>query len=454
MSLLRNLFGRTVAPAPRAATPAGTRANGAATAIDGTTAGPESRKIADEAARLDDEGRHTESLALVTQALQSAPADAELLFAQGRALLAAGRSREALAAYLLARDNGLSTPAFLQHLGWAFLGAGAANEAEGLLRKAVVDDPENWKARFGLAKALQARGQISEAMEHYEGVLARNPGEIESILNLGVCRIATGDAVAAESQFRRAIALAPEHANTWNSLGVALEHQRRHAEARDAYQRATQIESKGDAAGGSYVNLALSLQGDGRTSEALQVLERNLARHGGADAHGNYAQALRLAGRLAEGWTHFEFRWLREPLLGSRPSLAKPVWKGQDLRGKTILLRAEQGLGDTLQFIRYAPHVKAQGATVLLSAQSALREVLRDFPGVDRMLGPDDSLPHIDYYVHLLSLPGIFATALDSIPADVPYLRADPARVERWSKRLDQSKAFNVGIVWAEDSTM
>ncbi len=445
MSLLRNLFGRKVTPAPRAAA----TAVGAVPAADGTIVGPESGKIADEAARLDDVGRHTESLALVSRALQTAPADAELLFAKGRALLAAGRSREALAAYLVARDNGLSTPSFLLHLGWAYLGAGAANEAEGLMRKVVVDDPENWKARFGLAKALQARGRIAEAMDNYEGVLARNPDEIESMLNLGVCRIAVGDAAAAEAQFRRALALAPAHASAWNSLGVALEHQRRHSEAREAYERATQIESKGNAVGGSYVNLALSLQGEGRTAEALEVLERNLARHGGADAHGNYAQALRLAGRLAEGWTHFEFRWLREPLLSSRPSLAKPVWRGQNLRGKTILLRAEQGLGDTLQFIRYAPHVKAQGATVLLSAQSALRDLLRDFPGVDRMLGPDDSLPHIDYYVHLLSLPGVFATALDSIPADVPYLRADPARVERWSKRLDNSKAFNVGIVWA-----
>ena len=204
---------------------------------------------------------------------------------------------------------------------------------------------------------------------------------------------------------------------------------------RDAYQRATQIESKGDAAGGSYVNLALSLQGDGRTirSAASARAQPGTARRR-RRARQLCAGVNALAGRLAEGWTHFEFRWLREPLLGSRPSLAKPVWKGQDLRGKTILLRAEQGLGDTLQFIRYAPHVKAQGATVLLSAQNALRELLRDFPGVDRMLRPDDSLPHIDYYVHLLSLPGIFAhelairfrpTSLTCVPI--------PPRVERWA---------------------
>ena len=449
MSLLRNFFARTAPSEPRVE-PSSTPTTAASVPqAQGAVANRESREIADEAARLDDAGRHAQSLALVSRALLITPADPDLLLAKGRTLVAWGRPREAIAALLRATDNGLRNSVVQLHLGWAYLGAGAGEEAERWMREAVATDPEDWRAHFGLAKAQQSLGRSAEAIASFEAVLARNPDEIESVLNLGVCRIASRDATAGEAQFRSALALMPGQAGAWNNLGVALEHQGKHSAARDAYERATQIESEGEANGGSYVNLALSLVEDGQTVSAIELLERHLPRHGGADAHGHYAQALRLAGRLPEGWTHFEFRWLKEPLLSSRPSLAKPAWTGQDLRGKTILLRAEQGLGDTLQFIRYASHVKAQGATVLLAAQSALRGLLRGIPGVDRVLGPEDSLPDIDYYVHLMSLPGLFATGLQSIPADVPYLQADSVRTQHWAQRLGDAKELNVGLVWA-----
>ena len=406
------------------------------------------RSLGARAGALVDDGRFAEALALVAAPLAATPDDPELLFTKGRTLLAWGRAREALAVLVDAQARGLRTPDFHALLGWTLLGTGAPVAAERWMREAVAVDSDAWRAHAGLAKALQAQGRTAESIASFERALELRPDEIETIVDLGVCRMALHDAVAAEASFRSAIALDAGHANAWNNLGVALEHQRRHDEAREAYARAVRIEAGDAATGGSYVNLALSLQGAGRTTEALDVFERNLPLRAGADAHGNYAQALRTAGRLPEGWTHFEFRWLREPMLSSRPSLARPVWTGQDLRGKTILLRAEQGLGDTLQFIRYAPHVKALGATVLLSAQRALKEVLRGVAGVDRLLWPEDTLPPIDYYVHLLSLPGVFASGLDSIPGGVPYLQADAERSRHWSQRMQKS-VLNVGVVWA-----
>jgi len=159
------------------------------------------------------------------------------------------------------------------------------------------------------------------------------------------------------------------------------------------------------------------------------------------------------AGRLPEGWGQFEFRWLREPSLSFRPRFGKPVWAGQPLTGKTILLRAEQGMGDAIQFIRYATQLKTLGATVRAGVFGGLEELMRTVSDVDQVHGPNDLAPAIDFYIHMMSLPGIFGTDLGSIPANVPYLHADADRGERWAQRLGEKKRRAVGIVWAGSPT-
>ncbi len=132
---------------------------------------------------------------------------------------------------------------------------------------------------------------------------------------------------------------------------------------------------------------------------------------------------------------------MRAPLLQLRPGFNRPVWAGQDLAGKVILLRAEQGFGDIIQFVRYAPLVKALGATVLLQVRDGLERLSRGFAGIDRVLdrSKSESVPHFDFYINLPSLPRIFNTTLESIPADIPYLHADAADVARWVSKLGQS---------------
>src|SRR5205823_2226935 len=126
---------------------------------------------------------------------------------------------------------------------------------------------------------------------------------------------------------------------------------------------------------------------------------------------------------MPEGWHEFAFRWLREPSLSFRPRFGRPVWAGQVLHGRTILLRAEQGVGDTIQFIRYARRLKTLGATVYFGGFTSLEDLIRGVEGVDQVFGPNDRAPDFDFYVHMMSLPLIFGTDLESIPADVPYLR-------------------------------
>ena len=176
-------------------------------------------------------------------------------------------------------------------------------------------------------------------------------------------------------------------------------------------------------------NLSLALMEQVRPEEAEQCLRDALAeRPDYAEARANLALALLMMGRLEEGWRAYESRWQVEAMGGPAPVLSQPRWTGQALNGETVLLYAEQGFGDTLQFCRYAPMVAAAGGRVVLVVPKALRRVMTTLDGVAEVLTEeDDVLPAFDYHCPLLSLPFAFGTTLQTIPAAVPYLHADPA---------------------------
>ena len=188
---------------------------------------------------------------------------------------------------------------------------------------------------------------------------------------------------------------------------------------------------------------------DLRTTEANALLERNLPRWPDPNAHYLYAHLLLRAGHLPEGWKQQDFRWMLEPLLSLRGRLNVPVWRGQDLRGKSILIRPEQGLGDTLMFIRYAPLIKALGPTVLLQSWRGLGGIDAIIPGVDVVIPHGAALPAFDYWIQLMSVPAVFRTTVDSTPGAVPYLGVDPERARQWPMRLGFRDDLKVGLVWA-----
>jgi hypothetical protein len=152
-------------------------------------------------------------------------------------------------------------------------------------------------------------------------------------------------------------------------------------------------------------------------------------------------------GRFEQGWPGYEWRW-KVNEFGSLSPLHQPQWDGSPLEGRTILIRAEQGLGDTLQFIRYIPLVHQRGGRVIVLSQPPLTRLLACIPGVERLLAYGDPVPEFDVHVPLLSLPGLLGTTLQTVPADVPYLEAEPALVEAWRHRLGPCSGFKVGIVW------
>ena len=409
----------------------------------------EQRQILSESNAHNAAGRYAAALSLIAGGLAENPNEPQLLFARASTLFHWDRFREALDPYLRAESLGLEHDMLFLQLGWTHFYLGNLGEAEGWMRRAITRRSDDSKAHYALGVVLRAQKRITEAVESYEQALRLSPDNINCLINLGVCKIDQGDPTAAERLLRRAIELNPNRAMAWDNLGVALHRQDRFSEAFAVFDRSEQLEIETGENVDSFVNFANALRDNGQIQDAIDRFEGNLAQRPNVYGHGQYALALLTAGRLREGWRQAEFRWIQEPLLSQRPSFAKPVWTGQDLRGKTILLRSEQGFGDTIQFIRYAPLVKALGATVLVQVRSGLEGVTARVAGIDRFVRPGDPIPEFDFHIHLLSLPGLFGTDIDSIPADVPYLSVEPGRASYWANRLPSRSELKVGLAWA-----
>ncbi len=158
-------------------------------------------------------------------------------------------------------------------------------------------------------------------------------------------------------------------------------------------------------------------------------------------------------GDFRDGWKQYEYRWKKKHFVSERPSYPQPMWRGEkDLHGKTIFLRAEQGLGDTIHFVRYVPLIAALGARVLLGVQPPLKAIAPTVPGVAQVFSDGDALPDFDLYCPLLSLPLAFETELATIPANIPYIRPYQERLAKWRGRMPDSGRLRVGICWAGTS--
>ena len=394
-------------------------------------------------------GRYAASLALVERALAVKPDEPALLLARASTLFAWRRCREARESCLRAEALGLRSKALYLHLGWSCFALGKLEQAEAAMRKAVSVDPDAWEAHSNLAVVLQAQKRLEEAGMSYKRSLAAHPSDFDSRIGLGNCFLGQDDVLAAEVQFRQAVKLDAYRAIGWRHLGMAIVRQERYAEAIETFAHADSLDEKNAEDSGSFVSLAIALAEEGRSFEAHTLYRARLARQPDVEGHYAYALSLLTTGHFAEGWQQYEFRWLRASAPSLRLELPCPAWAGQDLSGKTILLHVEQGFGDFIQFARYIPLLKAVGATVILRLSRPLKNLSRSFDGIDRILERDDVLPDCDYCIYVASLPRAFGTDLSSIPAEIPYLHAEPERAARWARRLGARDALRVGLAWA-----
>ena len=221
------------------------------------------------------------------------------------------------------------------------------------------------------------------------------------------------------------------------------------AEAEASFQEALRLAPRHVEA---HDNLASTYRKQGRLEEAAACYDLALwLDPQSATTRWNRSLVLLHMGSFREGWAEYEWRWRRPkaPVLGGRQrAFGRPLWDGSPLGGRRLLLHMEQGLGDMFQFIRYADLVKQRGATVMVESPALVLPLLSTCPGIDRAVAEGDPLPEFDVHCPLLSLPRLLETTLETIPAKVPNLFAEPQRIAHWRQRLEKLRGFKIGIAW------
>jgi tetratricopeptide (TPR) repeat protein len=296
--------------------------------------------------------------------------------------------------------------------GAALAAAGQFEAARVQFDAALAVVPRHLKALGNRASVLHLLGQVDAALASNDQALAIDPDRLDTLYNRGLMLLELGRLDAALECFDRVLAREPDHAAALGNRGTVL-------------------------------------QGLGRLPEAIAAFRRVRAlRPDDATACVNESLAHLAAGDYATAWPLYERRW-ETRLHAGRPEFTQPQWRGEaDIAGKTILLYAEQGFGDTLQFCRYAP-LLASRAHVVLLVPSALRRLLATLSDRVTVIDETNPLPPFDLQCPLLSLPLAFNTRVGSIPADVPYLSADQSALARWRQRLDRLPGRKIGLVWA-----
>jgi Tfp pilus assembly protein PilF len=321
--------------------------------------------------------------------------------------------------------------------------AGDYPRAEHACRQVVEQNPWVADAWFILGVASQLQGKLADSVDQYRRAISLVPYNAEAWNNLGASLSKLRRPEEAEPCLRQALRLAPAYPEAHNNLGNALQAQGRYEEAKTSYRRALELRP---GYVGAHDNLGLVVHAQGRLAEAVECYSEALRLDPDyAQGHMNRALAWLQMGDFERGWVEYEWRW-KCPEHGD-PHLAQPWWDGSPLEGSTILLRAEQGLGDTIQFIRFAALAERMGGTVIVNCPEPLSRLLATCPAVDVVL-PEGVYLEFACHAPLMSLPRILGTTLQTIPAQVPYLAADRQLLSEWRRELGQGGRFKIGIAW------
>lgn len=429
-------------------------------------------------------GRHAQAVDTYDRALMVDPRSFESWFNRGLVLRDLQRPADALHAFdrAIAIRPGLAV--MLSARGQTLVDLGRLGEALAAFNEAIAIQPGLVDAIYNSAVALERLNRPDEAIARCERVLALEPGNAQAHACRGNALLQLRRYDEALASYDAALRLRPEAVEFQCNRGTALRYLRRYEEALQSYDAVLAADSR---FGEAWSNRSSVLQDLHRYDEAMASLDHAmalrpdhatnwfnrgnlhyelnrpaeaLAAYGRAielnadyvDAHFARASLYLIEGDFARGWAEYEWR-LRDALLARhyRP-FAQPLWRGDEpLEGKTILVHAEQGFGDTLQFCRYAPLLAARGARVVLEVQPALKALMASLEGPAQVVARGELLPGFDYQCPLLGLPHAFGTTLETIPRHTPYLRADAQRVAQWANLLGAraEKRLRVGLAWA-----
>ena len=315
-------------------------------------------------------------------------------------------------------QNGL-TPAQAMSRAAELFSANNFKDAQALCEAILRVDARHFYALHLLATIAVLENRFQDAIPIATRAIDIDPRHAEALCNRGAALRALNRFDEALRDYDRALAVMPRYASAWNNRGVALAALNRHPQALEAYERALEVDP-------DFVRARFN---------------RSLSRL--------------VLGDFERGLPDYEFRWAGSDLQGSARAFRQARWTGrEDLRGKTILLYAEQGFGDTIQFCRFVPQVKSRGAKVLLEVQAPLKGLAASLPGVDTVIASGEPLPPFDLHCPLISLALSLGTRVDSIPRDAPYVTAPAERIERWRARLGETAGPRIGLAWSGSTTL
>jgi len=330
-------------------------------------------------------------------------------------------------------------------IGNIFKQQGRMAQAEAAYRQALAIRPDFAEALCNLGLVLYAGGRVDDAMAAYRAAIAADPRLCEAHVNLGNVLKEREQYDAAIACYQTVLGIEPNHIEAQCNLGTAYMAQDRLQEAMALYHAVLALDSTfADA----HYNLGIALCVLGDLQESVAAYDRAIAiKPDFAPAHYNSSFPRLLLGDLTAGFRSYEWRWRGGSNKFVKRVCAEPMLADTNVAGRTILLHAEQGLGDTIQFSRYAALVATAGGRVILEVPRHLQRLFSGLRGVAAMVAPGEPLQRFDAHSPLMSLPSIFSTMIDSIPAAPAYLRAEDAACELWRARLGTS-GFKIGIAW------
>jgi tetratricopeptide (TPR) repeat protein len=393
-------------------------------------------------------GRMAEAEALYRQILAADSRHAGALHFLGIIAHQVGRNDAAESLIRQAIASNPNLPDAFSNLGTVLKELGRLDEAIATYGQAIALKPNYAEAHYNLSNALRENGRLDEAIAACRQAISLNPKYPDAVVNLGNLLKTKGQLHEAIATFRQAIALQPADIKAYSNLGNALCDKGQLDEAIAVHRQA--IALKPDYPEAHY-NLGTALNEKGELDQAVATYSQAIAlKPDYPGAHYNRAHALLKLGDLAAGFAEYEWRWKCADFAGARRHFTQPQWDGGPLEGRTILLHAEQGFGDAIQFIRYLPLVARCGGKIIIECHPELQRLLQTAAADSPVVATGHTLPAFDLHCPFLSLPRLFGTNLTNIPKDVPYLHANAADVEVWRKRLaDQSASLKVGLAWA-----
>ncbi len=398
-----------------------------------------------------------EALQVLDDLEKNAPDFAEQYALRGEILRAEKRNDEAVAAFSRAVALGLETSEVLVNLGMALSDAGQRDQALSVLAESGKVDPEDANANYYLGNLLKDQGKYDEALTCYNNALRQNPDFAEALNNMGLVLQAKGDQSAAEAAFARALAVSPGLSAVHNNIGNCRLRQGQMEAALACFRKAVEITPDSSEAWNNLGETYYRLQ---RLDEAEAAYRKALEIRPGADeTELNLGILLLLRGDFENGWKFYEKRWAMPAIQANRPRFKQPEWLGEPLDGKTLLIYVEQGMGDNLQFVRYLKILRERYPESRIYYW-CLRPLFRLFSVYAAECGVEllpetipGGVPPIDYHVALLTIPERLGTTLQTIPAEVPYLKPPAELVEHWGRRLAGLQGKRVGLVWASGET-